>query len=448
MRETHKIQPTLVEPWLDVPHAKELKVISDLLDAHPTIGKRVAQDIGCDGGRPGMTGDQVFRVLILKQLNGFSYEELAFHLVDSRTYRRFCCFGFTDNVPKRSTIAENLKRVKPETLEAIEREIVLIAAKLGIEKGRKVRVDSTVVESNIHDPKESWLLSDCARTLVRLMKAAVELGVPDLVFSDRRRRAKRRAHEIRGARGEQQRKKKYRDLLAVTRELSGEAAIAVVQIKKFKTNNIVIATKLEMLAAKITEALRVTGKVVDQTHRRVFNKETVPAREKVFSIFEEHSDIIVKARRKIEYGHKIFLTGGSSSMILDCVITEGNPADSSMAVEMIDRQKEIFDRPPLQAAFDGGFVSKPNLKEIKEFGVKDVMFHKRRGIKVADMTKSLWVFKQLRNFRAGIEGCISFGKRSFGLSRCTWRSFSSFKSYIRASIVSMNLLLIARHLIT
>lgn len=446
MRENHRIQPTLAEPWLDAPHAKELEAVSGLLDDHPTIGERVAQDIGCAGGRPGMTGDQVFRALILKQMNDFSYDELAFHLADSRTYQRFCGFGLTDSIPKRSTLAENLKRVQAETLEAIGRDILLIASQLGIEKGRKVRVDSTVVETNIHEPSDSSLLWDCVRTLIRLMKEAVELGITDLAFSDRTRRAKRRAHEIQRAKGNRQRQRGYKDLLSVTGEVSRAAEAAVVRIEQHPANDVMTAVKLGTLSAELTKVLKLTERVVDQTRRRVFDKEKVPAREKIVSIFEEHTDVIVKAPRETEYGHKVFLTGGASSMILDCVIAEGNPADSSMAVEMIDRQKEIFGRPPRQAAFDGGFASNPNLKTIKGFGVKDAVFHKRRGIDVADMAKSPWVFRRLRNFRAGIEGCISFLKRVFGLTRCTWRSLSSFKSYVWSSIVSMNLLVIARHL--
>ncbi len=447
MRETHKIQPTLVEPWLDVPHAKELKAVSDLLDNHPTIGERVTQDIGRKSGRPGMTGDQAFRILILKQLNEFSYDELAFHLADSQTYRRFCGFGLTDTIPKRSTLAENLKRISAETLETIARDIVLVAAGLGIEKGRKVRTDSTVVESNIHEPTDSSLLWDCVRALTRLMQQAADLGVTDLGFKNRTKRAKRRAHEIQRAKNAQQRRRLYKDLLFVTGEVLRMVEAAVVRIEKHPATDMMNGVKLGVISAELTRFSGLTKKVIDQTHRRVFEKEKVPAREKIVSIFEEHTDVIVKAPRETEYGHKIFLTGGASSMILDCVIAEGNPADSSLAVEMIDRQKEIYGRFPRQVAFDGGFASAKNLTAIKDSGVKDVMFHKRRGIDVADMTKSRWVFKRLRDFRAGIEGCISFLKRAFGLTRCTWRSLPSFKCYVWSSIVSMNLLLIARHVV-
>ena len=132
-------------------------------------------------------------------------------------------------------------------------------------------------------------------------------------------------------------------------------------------------------------------------------------------------------------------------MFLDCVVEDGNPADSALACEMIDRQTVIYGRPPRQAAFDGGFASQGNLKGIKSVGVTDVMFSKKRGLKVVDMAKSTWVYKKLRNFRAGIEGMISFLKRCFGAGRCTWRGLASFQSYVWGSVVSANLLILARH---
>ena len=133
-------------------------------------------------------------------------------------------------------------------------------------------------------------------------------------------------------------------------------------------------------------------------------------------------------------------------MILDCKVLEGNPADSTLAKDMVDRQVEIFSRPPRQIVFDGGFSSKANLSDIKATGVKDVAFSKGPGLKIGDMVKSSWVYKRLRDFRAGIEGNISFLKRIFGLDRCTWKSWSSFQGYVWGSILSFNLLV--RHLLS
>jgi IS5 family transposase len=186
-------------------------------------------------------------------------------------------------------------------------------------------------------------------------------------------------------------------------------------------------------------------RVIGQTERRVFNDETVPAQEKVVSIFEEHADIIVKDRRETLYGHKICLTSGKSTLVTDCTILDGNPADAILAQQMIDRHIEIMGRPPKQVAYDGGFASRANLDAIKAKGVVDVAFSKARSLPITDMVRSSWVYKKLRNFRAGIEGTISFLKRVFGLDRCTWRSLPSFKSYVWSSVVTFNLLVIARH---
>jgi IS5 family transposase len=165
----------------------------------------------------------------------------------------------------------------------------------------------------------------------------------------------------------------------------------------------------------------------------------------VVSIFETHTDIIVKDRRDTLFGHKICLSSGVSSLILDCVVLEGNPADATLSVEMVKRQKEIWGQAPGQISYDGSFASRANLKEIKGLGVKDVAFNKKRGIEVSEMVRSSWVYRSLSYFRAGIEGSISFLKRCFGLARCMWRGFESFKSYTWASIISHNLLVLARH---
>jgi IS5 family transposase len=185
-------------------------------------------------------------------------------------------------------------------------------------------------------------------------------------------------------------------------------------------------------------------KVVDQTERRVMRGEKVEAHDKVVSIFEPHTDIIVKDRRETLFGHKICLAGGASNLILDCWILEGNPADSDLALPMLDRQKDIYGRYPLKASFDGGFASRDNLKKAKSRKIKDVCFAKNRGLKETDMCRSQYVYRQLRRFRAGIESGISWLKRCLGLTRCTWKGWQAFKSYVWSSIVAANLLTLAR----
>ena len=448
MRRKVAAQLPIVHPEIDHEHAKELQTMSAILDRDPTIYDPVHVDLLSGGidpgrGREGMTAEQVTRVGILKQMNGFSYDELAFHIADSRTYRAFCRLGIADRPPKRGTLQRNLKLVSAEAWEAINRRLVQQAAEDGVERGRMVRVDCTVTASNIHEPTDSSLLWDCVRVLARVMaRGRDDFGV---VFTDHRRRAKRRNLNVQQAKTKKQRTKLYRDLLKVTHRTVGYADRAAAALEDHEDDDPVAALKAQGLAMELREYIPLARQVIDQTERRVLHGESVPSSEKLVSIFETHTDIIVKDRRDTLFGHKLCLASGKSGLITDCEIEEGNPADSKLAKKMIERQVDLYARPPRQAAYDGGFASKMNLRDIKVLGVKDVVFHKKRGLEITDMAKSAWVYKKLRNFRAGIEGMISFLKRCFGLGRCTWRGFSSFKAYTWASIVSSNLLLLARH---
>ena len=184
--------------------------------------------------------------------------------------------------------------------------------------------------------------------------------------------------------------------------------------------------------------------ILSQTERRVIQGEKVPVADKLCSIFEPHSDIIVKGSRDVQFGHKLNITTGKSGLVLDVVIENGNPADTAQLWPMLNRQKDIYGRAPRQAAADGGYASQDNLRQAKELGVKDVAFNKKKGLTVEAMVKSRWVYKRLTKFRAGIEGNISCLKRRYGLSRCTWKGKKRFDAFIWVSTVAYNLMLLAR----
>ena len=448
MRNKNSKQLKIVEPGIDHEHARELKEIQRLVEENPSILDLIHADLIRDlvdpeAGREGMTARQVFCVLLIKQMNGFSYRVLQYHLADSRTYRWFCGFGIADVIPSESTLNRDIKRIRPETMEAINRILIASAAKKGIEKGRKVRVDCTVTESNIHHPTDSTLLLDCVRVLCRLTQRAKEKhGIP---ASDHTRRAKRRAMGILNAKRNKQRVPLYRDLLKVTKKSVSDAELILGRLKEVATDNVM---SLASLCAQLAHYIPLSKQVIEQTERRVLCGESLKPEEKIVSIFEVHTDIIRKDRRDTYYGHKLAVTGGASGLLTDLVIEEGNPSDANIAKKMIERQKDIYGRLPRQAAFDGGFAAKNNLSDIKGLGVKDVVFSKKCGLEISDMAKSTWVYKRLRNFRAGIEGMISFLKRCFGLTRCTWRGFESFKAYAWSSVVTANLLLMARRMLS
>jgi len=446
MRKKSKKQMPLMEPAVDHPQAAELEAISRILDNNPTISELALQDL-CRGkrrkrrsGANGMTADQVVRAGIAKQMLNFTYQELSFHIIDSKSLRRFMRIGIADKGFKKSVLCKNIKSLSPQTWEAINTQLVEYSNGEKIEKGRQVRIDCTVVETNIHEPKDSSLLLDSVCVLTRLLCKARDVFGLRISFTNHTRRAKRRNLAIFNAKSKKVRENKYTDLIKVTRKTMGYAERAIEAIDKTVSTGLgIVALRLDL-----NHYNDLAARVVDQTERRVILDEKVPASEKVVSIFEEHTDIIIKDKRDTFFGHKICLTGGASNLIVDCVITDGNPADSTLTEQMLDRQEEIYGRYPLKVALDGGFASKDNLKKAKGKGIKDVCFAKRRGLAVEDMCRSQWVYKRLRRFRAGIESGISWVKRCFGLTRCTWKGLRSFKCYVWASIVSANLLTIAR----
>jgi IS5 family transposase len=435
------------DPNFDIP--RELAIISQILDDHPGICEAVYQDLldlGPDTmhtGAHGMSADQVLRAAVSKVLFEYSYRALAFHIVDSLCLRTFCRIGLGDGFSK-STLHKNIKALSAETWEQINRIVIRYAQSRKIEQGQQVRIDCTVVESDIHEPSDSSLLWDVVRVLTRLLTDARKLGISGLCFQDHTLRAKRRMVGIQYAKSKKVRKRRYVDLLKVTEKVAryAENALQVLDV----ANPATLEDSLE--AARIFDEIQhflpLGRQVIRQTQRRVLHGESVPASEKLVSIFETHTDIIIKDSRDTHFGHKICLTGGRSNLILDCVVLEGNPADSDLTRTMILRQKELWGRAPLKAALDGGFASKRNVALAKADGVKDICFAKRRGIEVEDMCRSAYVYRRLRNFRAGIESGISWLKRCFGLGRCNWRGWRSFKSYVWASVVAANLLTLAR----
>ena len=448
MREIRDKQQNFFHTLPNTEIGRELEAMSNLLLANPEILDVVYGDLvglkDPETGRLGMTAEQVLRCAILKQYRNLTYEELAFHLVDSRTFRAFAKLEWGQK-PAASTLQENIKALSEATWETINHIIIQHAVKLDLEKGRTIRLDSTAVESDIHHPTDSTLLQDGIRIITRLLIEGKGLSpTPGYTFSDHRRVVKKRVIQIMNTKKEEERTKCYRELIEIALRVKTYGVDAIGVLESFSSPVLETVIEARVLAEELERVIGVLSRVIDQTRRRVIEGEKVPAREKVVSFFECHTDIIEKGNRETTYGHKLFLVGGASGLIVDCMMERGNPADSATFIDLLDRQKEIYGRFPRQVGADGGFASKENLSKAKERGVTDVSFSKRKGLAVLDMVKSSWVYKKLRNFRAGIEANISVLKRAFGLTRCTWSGWAGFKQYVRSAIVSYNLLTLGR----
>ncbi len=444
MRIERTVNTTIFDSFSDHEIGQELKAISSFLDRHSEILDWVSADLRVKDvkktGRAGLPAECVVRCALLKQMRQLSYHELSFHMSDSASFQAFARLPL-GWFPKKSVLQDTISRITPQTWERINHCTLLEAQQEKVENARTIRIDSTVTESDIHEPTDSSLLFDSVRVMTRLLKAAGKLpGKPVIEFVNHIRRAKRRAHEIFNTKGMEEKVPLYAGLIKVTSVTLSNLEKAEIAVNLSCTD----VHKKAQWQAEVTRFKPSIQRVIDQSQRRVFNGEKVPAQEKIFSLFEDHTDIVIKGTRDIEYGHKLNLSSGKSGLILDVVIEEGNPADTDRLLPMLERHEAVFGKPPRQVAADGGYASGANLKAAKDMGVTDVAFNKKRGLDIVDMAKSAWVYRKLKNFRAGIEAGISCLKRAYGLTRCTWKGLQHYRSFVWSSVVSHNLTVMAR----
>jgi IS5 family transposase len=415
--------------------------MSAWLDEHRELASLVAADLRREGvketGRQGLPAEAVLRCALLKQHRQLSYQELAFHLEDSASFRAFARLPHAWS-PQKSVLHKTISALRAETWEQINRTLLASARQTTLERGRVVRLDSTVTSAPVHEPSDSSLLWDAVRVMVRLLREANGLvGRAGLCWRDHRRAAKKRARDIQFTRGRPRRVQLYRELIRTTRATLAYLHQAAAQLAT--TADWAVA----LWQAKVDHYRPLIEQIIAQTERRVLAGEAVPAGDKLVSLFEPHADIIRKGR-EVAYGHKLNLTTGKSGLILDLVIEAGNPADSERLLPMLERHRALYGQPPRQAAADGSYASHHNLRQAKARGVRDMAFHKKGGLRIEDMVRSRWVYRKLRNFRAGIEADISCLKRAYGLARCTWRGLGRFRAYVWSAVVAYNLALLVR----
>ncbi|WP_095199216.1 ISNCY family transposase [Mesorhizobium carmichaelinearum] len=437
MRQERTVQASIFDLFATHEIGHELKAMSQWLDEHRDLLGLVARDLVRVGvkatGRQGLPAEAVLRCAILKQYRQLSYQELAFHLEDSASFRPFARLPWSWS-PQKSVLQRTISAIRSETWEQINRVLLSSARQAKLEDGAVVRLDSTVTSALMHEPSDSSLLWDAVRVMVRLLKRADSLvGGAGASWRDHCRAAKKRARKIQFTRGRPNRVQLYRELIAITRATLAYLKGATERLAEAST-----PPPIALWQAQVRHYRPLIERIIRQSERRV------PAREKLVSLFERYADIIVKGSRDTEYGHKLNLTSGRSGMILDLVIEAGNPADSDRFLPMLERHIDLYGQAPRQAAADGGFATRDNLAKAKAWGVSDMAFHKKAGLRIEDMVRSKWVYRKLRNFRAGIEAGISCLKRAYGLARCTWPGLDHFKTYVWSSVVAYNLVLFIR----
>lgn len=395
-------------------------------------------------GRDGVTAEQILKLGILRKRHNLSYRELSEASRDSLSMREFLNLAPGCGLSK-SAIHGNLKKVSDATWQKASSCLIHYALANSYENGAAVRGDTTTVETNIHYPTDASLLNDVVRVLCRTMCEARNLiGESCAEFIDHRRRAKSKLFTINNAKGEAAQRPQYLELIRVARSTIDDAKLVFSALDSFNNTDIFLVCLVDKTRKALKNYIPLAEIVLNQAYRRVVKKEALHASEKIVSIFEEHTDIIVKGRRDVVFGHKVMLTTGASGMLLTLATLEGNPKDSNLVPGVLTELTALLGRAPEVLAFDGCFASATNRNLAKKAGVKELTFSKNGSLDLSTLVSSSKMNRTLRNFRAGIEGCISFFKRCFQVSRIVDRTRESFCAALQLSGFAYNLTLLAR----
>ena len=433
-----------------------LEAISDFLDDQRDIIACIRRDLvrglkKPGSGRSGLTARQILRSLVLMRVKNWDYRELRERIADGLTLRQFTDF-YCAPVPKHDAFQRGIIRLTPRTLKAVNDLVVRAAVRLGLEDGAKLRVDTTVVQTDIHHPTDNTLLWDVVRVVTRLVgRLAKALELRRIRgFCDRRRSARRRMYEIQRMTTRQRHEQQtgtYRVLIGIAEEVVGNARAAVEKTGKMRGKDMFADMAIEELRKQIEHFCELASRVIDQARRRVLDGEQVPNGEKIYSIFEPHTDLIKrgKVRTPIEFGHKVFLAESAQGLITQYEVLKGNPSDEVHVAPSLRRHRQAFGRVPELYGTDRGFFSEQNLASCKHAGVKVVCIPQRGGKKTAEREayEKTADFKQGQRFRPGIEGRISVLFRGRGMKRCLAEGPDRFELWVGAAVLANNLMRIA-----
>ncbi len=441
MRTTHRRQLSLLVPSVPHKHARLLASMVAILDAMPELEEQIPSDLTADGvrsdfGRDVLSVQQVLRLMVLYTMLRTTFEQLEFHLADSPTYRAFCLLVLTDPPPKRASIAGNLAKLRPATLQALHVHVVRYAVEHKLETVSAVRTDTTTVAAPIRAPLDSALLSDSVRLLTRLLERAQKWIPTQMPIH--RRRVTHRATSLRAPKvSKEDRAALYADLIDDTKIYVEAALFAATYLEGIDD------LKAYLLSLDLRAQAERTLCVVDQTEHRIFDEEKLSHSQKLVSIFEPHADILCK-RNSVVYGHKVCLSFGKTGLVLAAEVLRWNPAESSLTTCAIEQVQSNSGKTPHDVAMDKGFASKRNVLDVKDLGVQRVDFGEGRGIDTEKACGNQRIRWKQRRFRAGAEGLVSWLKRSLQMRESRWKGAQGFDSYVRAVIVTACIQAVAR----
>jgi IS5 family transposase len=445
-------------PQLQLEMEPELAALDKLLD-DDVLFQRVKADLirrypqSAHKGRRSTPVEVILRTLAVQHLYAWSYEEAEHYVNDSLVLRQFTRL-YLAKAPDDTTLIRWANQIQPETLHALLDRVVELARATKVTRGRKLRTDGTVVETNVHYPTDSSLLGDGVRVLSRTLKQARHvLGEAAArrrtLFRDRTRSAKQQVKRIleatrqRGQQAEETMRDAYQQLLHTTQAMLEQARHVGAALKEQTSRTAhKVAETLETFIPRVEQ-------VIEQTTRRVLQGDTVPAAEKIVSLFEPETAIICKGKiaNATEFGRVIWLDEVEGGIISRYEVLDGNPPEDAQVPRSLDHHVAVFAHPPNLLAGDRGTYSAANERYARKLGVQQVVLPKPGAKSKARQAheRQPW-FRRGRRWRAGIEGRISGLKRGQGLERCRYHGDAGMERWVGWGVIAQDLRVIARKL--
>jgi IS5 family transposase len=437
----------LREDWMK--HADEVLADEEIVAiVYEALAKRHPKS-RCRGRR-GTPADAVLRLLILKHVRNWSYEALEREVRANLVYRDFTRVG-GGKMPDAKTMGRWGIAIGPQVVKQIHERIVKIAHAKGVITGQRMRVDTTVVETNIHYPTDSTLLGDGVRVLTRTMKQITKIvGAIGTKLRDRSRSVKLRLVEIgraaraKGPTNQDKLKQRYRSLLNTTSRVVGQAKRFSAEIGEGvkRATSVFKQMALEGLRAQLDEMVPLVKQVMKQTRARIFHGNT-RSEGKLLSLFEPSTEVIRKGKagKPNEFGKMVKLQEAENQIIVDYEVYGQRPNDCDLLVPAIDKHQALFGRAPYLAAADAAFYSAKNEAAAKAKGVKRVCIPNRstKSPERKREQKKRW-FRNGQKWRTGCEGRISVTKRRHGLSRCRYKGNVGMHRWVGLGVIADNLI--------
>jgi transposase, IS5 family len=441
----------LWEPWMRqadqiLEDEKLLNLVYEaLVRRHPKSRTR---------GRLGAPAEVVLRMLLLKHIRNWSFDVVEREVRPNLLYREFTRV-YAGKVPDSKALGRQALALGPAVIEEIHQRVVELAVENKVVQGRKMRVDTTVVETNIHYPTDSSLLGDGNRVLIRLMKKVTALAGPvGTKMRDRSRSVKLRVLDIaRAARSkvpqsQEKLKQAYRKLLDSTGRVLGQAKRFSKEIAEGvkRSTDFMQQAALEGLRQEIDTMLPRVKQVIQQTKARILGGDTHAA-GKLFSIFEESTEVIRKGKagKPNEFGKMVKVQEAENQVVIAFEVYDQRPSDSDLLTPAIEMHERRTGRTPDLAAGDAGFYSAKHVAEAQQMGVKRVSVPSRstKSAALKREQKKRW-FKKGQKWRTGCEGRISVLKRRHGLNRCRYKGIRGMKRWTGLGVIADNLINIGK----